>query len=446
LSLSKTLISQSELCAFYSTTSTTKFHNSLISLLHGASTMASSFPPIAYPEEIDEMQVYMGQCEAFLEELDEKQSKFDPRSQAFVRGSLQLLRGDLLIEGGRTDQALSFLDNAEREISALIGSLEDQPQLGHEVSRRLPYIQGRRLEARARSVHEEKKDEEAVELLMDAAKHYVECRKLEEKAADYYHLFGSYRRLFWLEALSNDIRAGLLVDPAEKRTECYRAIVSYKKAGLFGKDVTKPVAQLKNLISEINVDRIVYDIEKLWEEGQRAIVEGRLKEAYQLLTMGAERYRRLQGAMKAAQNRLDLAIQERSMRSSAQECLAREAMKNDQPSVAAAEFRAAATLLQEIVSLAAKTGEHTLLEIVVPGVESNISYFSGMHAFSQGIVLIDAGKVSEAATSFSEGKERLGEALEGAKRLENAPLVASCTDALNRLETYLAMVGTQLPG
>jgi len=84
-------------------------------------------------------------------------------------------------------------------------------------------------------------------------------------------------------------------------------------------------------------------------------------------------------------------------------------MRDDEHKVASEEYQASSALLQEIVTLTGKAGGGDLLEVILPGIEANIAYFSGMYAFAQGILQFDANETETAAQSFKEGHINLGD-------------------------------------
>ena len=138
-------------------------------------------------------------------------------------------------------------------------------------------------------------------------------------------------------------------------------------------------------------------------------------------------------SLRKVSDSIEYELQEQIQLSSYYEALAKSLIANDDNETAAKNFLHARETLDRVLQ---KIPSEQLGNTFKP----QILYFDAMHIFCQAVVEYDQLK-PESIEHFSEAIEKLEEAKEKAEKFDNLPLVESCREAINKLNSYQEIGG-----
>ena len=134
-------------------------------------------------------------------------------------------------------------------------------------------------------------------------------------------------------------------------------------------------------------------------------------------------------SLKKLKDSIEYELQEQIQMSSYYEVVAKDLISKDNNEAAAKNFHYARQTLNRVLE---KIPSEELKDSFKP----QIMYFEAMHLFCTAVVEYDQLETG-AIDHFNEASERLSQAKEIAESLNNVPLIDSCTEAINKLDSYL---------
>ncbi|MFX0060660.1 MAG: hypothetical protein ACFFC7_00565 [Candidatus Hermodarchaeota archaeon] len=388
-------------------------------------------------ESVTEVEQFLNQTEAFLDDVNENLVSLNPFGVEFLKGSHFLLNAELAFLSGRADVALKFFQNAQKQLTNLVESsrnanLNDSLFL-YEMQRRLIYSQARVLDSQA--------------LVLFAKEEFIEAEKQFQKAANMYNQEMEYERTNWdFQNIYTTMRNFCLTygfvfysqakeqlnqDLKKARDLAYKSLNFFKKAMFLGSEIAKKKsAEIKKEITDLLFTRFEQLFEALYAKGLEHAVDGEnflvSHEYFQKGTKICE------GLLKI-QRKVEYELQEHIFRVSAYESYAKFLLQEDKTLEAAQTFQQAVNASIKIRNLL----ERWRMEALINQFETQEQYFVAMKVFAEGLGFFDKEKAEDAVKAFESAKTTLQQSLTEAKSSGNMPLVESCESAIKQIESYL---------
>lgn len=296
----------------------------------------------------------------------------------------------------------------------------------YDIERLVLRIDARIQETRAQIAISENDVVQAEVLYVETINRYSNELQLEQAQSDYNHYFNSLSNIFQTTGQLYRLRG----KNTNNRSELYQALRNLKKAQFLGYTNLKPILdETREDIITITLDRIEKQAEGLFNLGLGESEAERFSTAKDSYQKSAQLYRSISHIRKS----FEYELQEQIQFSSYYEATAKDLMIHDDNEQAALQFSYASQTLQKVL-------EKLPSEALQANFEPQIIYFQAMQLFCQAVTEYD-NMIPEAIEHFEEAQRKLDTAKTKAEELENVPLLKSCGDALNKLNSYQEIAG-----
>ncbi|MFX1537980.1 MAG: hypothetical protein ACFFDI_27620, partial [Promethearchaeota archaeon] len=388
-------------------------------------------------ESVTEVEQFLNQTEAFLDDVNENLVSLNPFGVDFLKGSHFLLSAELAFLSGRADVALKFFQNAQKQLTGLVersrgANLNDNVFL-YEMQRRLIYSQARVLDSQA--------------LVLFAKGEFIEAEKYFQKAVNIYNQEMEYERTNWdFQNIYTTMRNFCLTygfvfysqakeqikqDLKTARNLAYKSLNFFKKAMFLGSEIAKNQStEVKKEITSLLFTRFEQLFETLYTKGlEYAVDEENFLISHEYFQKGSKI---CEGLLKI-QRKVEYELQEHIFRVSAYESYAKFLLQEDKTEEAAQTLQQAVNASIQIRNLL----ERWRMEALIDQFETQERYFVAMKIFAEGLGFFDKEKAEDAVKAFESAKTTLQLCLTEAKSAGNMPLVESCESAIKQIESYL---------
>lgn len=353
-----------------------------------------------------------------------------PEKEFYVR-ILQHLRlfnnSEFIFASNRMEKALKSYQKLQLAISETQTEFPDlYSRWRYDIERVVLRIDARIQEARALLAVAENDVVQAEVLYVETINRYSNELQLEQAESDYNHYFDSLSNIFHTTGQLYKLRG----KNTNQRSELYQALRNLKKAQFLGQANLEPILdEIREEIVTITLSRIESQAEALFNQGlveSEAEKYNKAKNSYQ---KSAQLYRSISHIRKS----FEYELQEQIQFSSYYEATAKDLMIHDDNEQAALQFSYASQTLQKVL-------DKLPSEALQANFEPQIIYFQAMQLFCQAVTEYD-NMIPEAIEHFEEAQQKLETAKTKAEELQNAPLLKSCVDALNKLNSYQEIAG-----
>ncbi|UCE12959.1 MAG: hypothetical protein JSV04_12295 [Candidatus Heimdallarchaeota archaeon] len=334
---------------------------------------------------------------------------------------------EFMFFNNRTSKALKSYQKLQTAISETQTLFPDSyARLRYDIDRHVLRIDARIQEARAKIAVSEEDVVQAEVLYVETINRYNTELEIEQNNNDYDHYFNSLSNIFQTTGQLYYLRGKAY----KNRSDLYQALRNLKKARFLGQANIEPFLETtrENIIS-LTLEKLENQAESLFTDGLIASEAEYYENAKNKYQKSAQLYRSLKHIHKS----VEYELQEEIQFSSYYEATAKNFMIQDDNEQAALQFSFATQTLRKVL-------EKLPSEALKQNFEPQIIYFEGMQLFCQAVTEYD-NMIPEAMTHFEEAQRKLEEAQTKAKELENAPLLKSCVDALNKLNSYQEIAG-----
>lgn len=380
-----------------------------------------------YQVSVDGTAEIVGYCDQLIESLS---SQENPELD-FYLNILQNLRlffnCEFLFLSKRMDKAINNYQKLREFLSKTQTDFPDYySNWQYDLDRLMLRIDARIQNLRAHTVLEEKDFAQAAILFTEAIKRYSTELELEQERQDYYHYFDSLRNIYYVTGLLYKLR-GL---STSNWKEMYQALRFFRKARFLGQEAS-------NIdFNETREGIITFRLQKLEKQAETYFTNGMIQsqqENYHEAMINYNKSAQLYRSLRKVRESIEYELQEQIQLSSYYEALAKGLIANDDNETAAKNFLHARETLDRVLQ---KIPSEKLGNTFKP----QILYFDAMHIFCQAVVEYDQLK-PESIEHFSDAIEKLENAKEKAEEFNNIPLVESCTEAINKLNSYQEIGG-----
>ncbi len=380
-----------------------------------------------YQVSVDGTAEIVGYCDQLIESLS---SQENPELD-FYLNILQNLRlffnCEFLFLSKRMDKAINNYQKLREFLSKTQTDFPDYySNWQYDLDRLMLRIDARIQNLRAHTVLEEKDFAQAAILFTEAIKRYSTELELEQERQDYYHYFDSLRNIYYVTGLLYKLR-GL---STSNWKEMYQALRFFRKARFLGQEAS-------NIdFNETREGIIAFRLQKLEKQAETYFTNGMIQsqqEHYHEAMINYNKSAQLFRSLRKVRESIEYEVQEQIQLSSYYEALAKGLIANDDNETAAKNFLHARETLDRVLQ---KIPSEKLGNTFKP----QILYFDAMHIFCQAVVEYDQLK-PESIEHFSDAIEKLENAKEKAEEFNNIPLVESCTEAINKLNSYQEIGG-----
>lgn len=375
----------------------------------------------------DEAVEAVNQCDSLGEAL----VPMDLPEKDFYMRILQHLRlfynSEFMFFNNRTPKALKSYQKLQTAISETQTQFPDSyARLKYDINRLVLRIDARIQEARAKIAVTEEDMVQADVLYVETINRYNNELEVEQGNNDYDHYFNSLSNIYQTTGQLYRLRGRVY----KTRNDLYQALRNLKKARFLGQPNLEPfLEKIREEIVSLTLKNLENQAESLFTEGLIASEAEHYENAKNSYQKSAQLYRSLKHIRKS----VEYELQEEIQFSSYYEATAKHLMIQDDNDQAALQFSYATQTLKKVL-------EKLPSEDLKQNFEPQIIYFEAMQLFCQAVTEYD-NMIPEAITHFEEAHKKLEEAQNKAKELENAPLLQSCQNALNKLSSYQEIAG-----
>ena len=380
-----------------------------------------------YQISVDRTAENVGYCDQLIDSFS-SQEKPDLDFYLNILQNLRLFFNcEFLFQNKRIDKALSNYQKVRESLSKTQTEFPDfYSKWQYDLDRLMLRIDARIQNLKASTVLEEKDYAQAQILFTEAIKRYTTELELEQGEQDYYHYFDSLRNIYYLTGLLYRTR-GI---SASNWKEMYQALRFFRKARFLGQETS-------NIdFNETREEIISFRLEKLEKQAEIYFTNGLVhtqQEQYHQAMINYNKSAQLYRSLRKIRESIEYELQEQIQLSSYYEALAKNLVANDDNESAAKNFLLARETLDRVLQ---KIPGEQLTATFKP----QLMYFEAMHLFCQAVVEYDQLK-PESIEHFSDAITRLEDAKEQAKEFDNQPLVNSCIEAINKLNSYQEIGG-----
>jgi hypothetical protein len=292
----------------------------------------------------------------------------------------------------------------------------------YDIDRLLLRIDARQQNVRALVSLEENDTAQADLLFNETIKRYTTELELEQNIQDYYHYFNSLRNIYYVTGLLYKLRGGR----DRNNYELYQALRFFRKARYLGHETSDE--DFNHTIDEIRslrLNKLEKQAELFFESGLIDTQEERYRNAMINYSKSAQVY----NSLKKIKDSVEYELQEQIQMSSYYEVLAKDLISKDNNELAAKNFHYARQTLNRVL-------EKIPSEELKNSFKPQIMYFEAMYLFCIAVVEYDQLEPG-AIDNFTEASAKLVQAKEMAETSNNIPLINSCTEGINKLDSYL---------
>jgi hypothetical protein len=371
----------------------------------------------------DETVEAVNQCDSIIETLS---SEDFPEKDFYIR-ILQLfhlfLNSEFKLQRKRLDKALKSYQKLQKHINETQTQFPDfYSSWRFDIDRLLLRVDARIQEVRALVALANNDTVQAEILYVETINRYNTELELEQKRSDYDHYFDSLGNIFQTTGWLHKLRGSNSKNP----NELYQAIKNFKKAKFLGiPNLDEAIKETHEMVFTLTLGKLENQAETLFNKGLVASEA----EQYKVAKTNYQKSAQLYSALRHRNPSIEYELQEQIQYSSYNEAAAKDFMAQDDNEQAANQFSyASQTLLNVLQKL---PSEALKLQF-----EPQINYFQAMQLFCQAVTEYDK-MIPDAMDHFKEAKQKIEETKLKAEETENTPLIKSCNDALNKLNSYL---------
>ncbi|MFX1538982.1 MAG: hypothetical protein ACFFDI_32765 [Promethearchaeota archaeon] len=380
-----------------------------------------------YRLSADETVETVNQCDNLGETLV---SMDFPEKEFYIR-ILQHLRqfnnSEFIFFSNRAKKAL----NSYQKIQSAILETQTQfpdlyAQLQYDIDRLVLRIDARIQETRAQVAEAENDIVQADVLYVETINRYNNELMTEQSNNDYDHYFDSLSNIFYSTGHLYRLRG----KNSNNSNDLYEALKNFKKASFLGRP------KLQSFVEKIHDDIVLLTLEKLEHQAETLFTQGLERSEAEQFNPAKDSYQKsaqLYHSLNNIRQSIEYELQEQIQYSSYYEATAKNLMIQDNNEQAALQFSYASQTLEKVLQ---KIPSESLRD----NFEPQISYFKAMQLFCQAVTEYDE-MIPEAIEHFNVAQQELESAKTKAEELQNAPLIKSCIDALNKLTSYQEIAG-----
>ncbi|MFX0050042.1 MAG: hypothetical protein ACFE8U_02000 [Candidatus Hermodarchaeota archaeon] len=371
----------------------------------------------------DETVEAVNQCASIIETLS---SEDFPEKDFYIR-ILQhfhlFLNSEFKLQRKRLEKALQSYQKLQKHI------IETQTQFPDlysswrfDIDRLLLRVDARIQEVRALVALANNDTVQAEVLYVETINRYNTELQLEQERSDYDHYFDSLGNIFQTTGNLHKLRGNNTKNPKE----LYQAIKNFKKAKFLGiPNLDETIKETHEMAFTLTLGKLENQAESLFNKGLVASEA----EQYKVAKNNYQKSAQLYSALRQKNPSIEYELQEQIQYSSYNEAAAKDFMTQDDNEQAAIQFsHASQTLLNVLQKLPT--------EALKQQFDPQINYFQAMQLFCKAVTEYDK-MIPEAMNHFKEAKQKIEETKIKAEETENTPLINSCNDALNKLNSYL---------
>ena len=367
----------------------------------------------------------------YCDQISESLSSLENPEFDFYLNILQNLRlffnSEFLFLSKRTDKALSNYQKLRDLFSKTQTEFPDYySNWQYDIDRLMLRIDARTQHLRAHAVLVEEDFAQAEILFTEAIKRYTTELEVEQNRQDYYHYFDSLRNIYYLTGLLYKVRGKKSLD----WKEMYQALRFFRKARFLGQEASNSdFNETREEIKALRMEKLEKQAEAFFSNGMIYTQQELFPQAMKNYNKSAQVYR----SLRKFQDTIEYELQEQIQLSSYYEARAKHLIVNDNNEAAAINFLQARETLNRVLQ---KIPSAELSQRFEP----QILYFEAMNIFCQAVVEYDQLN-PESIEHFTEAIAKLENAKEGAEKYNNVPLLESCEDAINKLNSYQEIGG-----
>lgn len=370
----------------------------------------------------DETVETISECDSLgeaLVSLDLPEKEFYIRILQHLR---QFYNSEFMFHSNRITKALNSYQKLQTAILETQTQFPDlYSRLRYDIDRFVLRIDARIQETRAQIALAENDIVQADVLYVETINRYNNELKLEQAENDYDHYFDSLSNIFQTTGRLYRLRG----KNSNNSNDLYQAHRNLKKAQFLGQPNLKTILErTREDIISINLKKLESQAELLFSQGLEKSEEEQFNDAKNSYQKSAQLYHSLNYIRKS----IEYELQEQIQFSSYYEATAKNLMIQDDNEEAGRQFSYATQTLQKVLQ---KLPSDSLRQ----NFEPQIKYFQAMQLFCQAVTEYDK-MIPEAIHHFEEAQQKLEAAKTEAEELENAPLLKSCMNALNKLNSY----------
>jgi len=376
-----------------------------------------------YLRTLEETIEAVNQCDSIIEALS---SEDLPEKEFYIR-ILQhfhlFLNSEFMFQRKRLEKALKSYQKLQINIAETQTQFPDHySSWRYDIDRLLFRIDARLHEVRARLALEKNDAVQADVLYVETINRYNAELQLEQDQSDYDHYFDSLGNIFLTTGYLYRLRGNNSKNP----NELYQAIRNFKKAKFLGlPHLDEIIKETRENVKSLTLAKLESQAELLFGNGLAESEAERFKEA----KINYQKSAQLYSSLKQINPNIEYELQEQIQFSSYYEAAAKNFMVQDDNEQAAIQFSHAAQTLMNVL-------QKLPSDVLKQQFDPQITYFQAMQLFCQAVTEYDK-MIPEAMDHFKDAQEKILKTKLKAEEAENTPLINSCNDAINKLNSYL---------
>ncbi|MFX0184893.1 MAG: hypothetical protein ACFE95_17565 [Candidatus Hodarchaeota archaeon] len=376
-----------------------------------------------YLQSLEETVEAVNQCDSIIEALSLTEL---PEKEFYIR-ILQhfhlFLNSEFMFQRKRLEKALKSYQKLQRNIAETQTQFPDHyASWRYDIDRLLFRIDARLHEVRARIALEKNDAVQADILYVETINRFKTELQLEQDQSDYDHYFDSLGNIFLTTGYLYRLRG----NNSENPIDLYQAIKNFKKAKFLGlPQLDEIIQETRKNVKTLTLAKLESQAESLFGKGLAESEAERFKEA----KINYQKSAQLYTSLKRINPSIEYELQEQIQFSSYYEASAKDFMAQDDNDQAAIQFSHAAQTLMNVL-------QKLPSDVLQQQFDPQITYFQAMQLFCQAVTEYDK-MIPEAMDHFKEAHEKIIDTKLKAEEAENTPLIKSCNDAINKLDSYL---------
>ena len=376
-----------------------------------------------YQSNVENISEVISLCDDLNELLNEEENVDLEFYHHIIQNTRMFLNCEFLFLSKNIKKASTSFQKLHGLISKTQNDFPDYySKWQYDIDRLLLRIDARSQNVRALICIEENDIAQADLLFTETIKRYSTELELEQNKQDYYHYFNSLRNIYYVTGLLYELRGGRDLNS----NELYQALRFFRKARYLGHETSD--VDFNNTVEKI----LSFRLNKLEKQAELYFQSGLIDtkdERYRNAMINYSKSAQVYNSLKKLKDSIEYELQEQIQMSSYYEVVAKDLISKDNNEAAAKNFHYARQTLDRVL-------ERIPSEELKDSFKPQIMYFEAMHLFCTAVVEYDQLETG-AIDHFNEASERLSQAKEIAESLNNVPLIDSCTEAINKLDSYL---------
>ena len=376
-----------------------------------------------YQSNVENISEVISLCDDLNELLNEEENVDLEFYHHIIQNTRMFLNCEFLFLSKKIKKASTSFQKLHGLISKTQNDFPDYySKWQYDIDRLLLRIDARSQNVRALICIEENDIAQADLLFTETIKRYSTELELEQSKQDYYHYFNSLRNIYYVTGLLYELRGGRDLNS----NELYQALRFFRKARYLGHETSD--VDFNNTVEKI----LSFRLNKLEKQAELYFQSGLIDtkdERYRNAMINYSKSAQVYNSLKKLKDSIEYELQEQIQMSSYYEVVAKDLISKDNNEAAAKNFHYARQTLDRVL-------ERIPSEELKDSFKPQIMYFEAMHLFCTAVVEYDQLETG-AIDHFNEASERLSQAKEIAESLNNVPLIDSCTEAINKLDSYL---------